>query len=107
MTDYTALEQDAGARIAAAQDLAALEALRVEFLGKQGSVSALLKTLGAMSPEERQNQGPKIHALREAVQNALSIRKDVLEAAELEAQLAGEGLDLSLPTSDMPRGSVH
>jgi phenylalanyl-tRNA synthetase alpha chain len=107
MADIEQLGGEAQARIGAAGDLAALEALRVEFLGKQGSVSALLKTLGAMSPEERQNQGPKIHALREAVQAALSTRKDALEGAELEAQLANEGLDLSLPASDVPRGSVH
>ena len=52
------------ARIEAAASLDALEALRVEFLGKQGSISALLKTLGGMSPEQRQAEGPKIHALR-------------------------------------------
>ena len=58
MTDYTTLERDARARIDAAADLAALEALRVEYLGKQGSVSALLKTLGAMSADERLEKGP-------------------------------------------------
>src|SRR5690554_5679516 len=107
MTDYTALEQDAGARIAAAQDLAALEALRVEFLGKQGSVSGLLKTLGAMSPEERQEKAPKIQHLRQSVADALAEKKAVMEAAELEARLATEKLDLTLPAPEAPRGSVH
>ena len=60
MTDYTTLERDARGRIEAAADLAALEVLRVEYLGKQGSVSSLLKTLGAMSPDERLEKGPQI-----------------------------------------------
>ncbi len=107
MADIEQLGAEAEARIGAAGDLAALEALRVELLGKQGSVSALLKTLGGMSPEERQSEGPKIHALREAVQGALAQRKAALEDAALEAQLAAEGLDLSLPAGDVPRGSVH
>src|SRR5690554_5226350 len=107
MTDYTALEQDAGARIAAAQDLAALEALRVEFLGKQGSVSGLLKTLGAMSPDERQEKAPKIQHLRQSIADALAEKKAVMEAAELEARLATEKLDLTLPAPEAPRGSVH
>ncbi|TXG96806.1 MAG: phenylalanine--tRNA ligase subunit alpha, partial [Rhodocyclaceae bacterium] len=81
---------EALARIAAAQDATALESLRVEFLGKQGSISGLLKTLGKMTPEERQSEGPKIQALRETVQTALTERKDAFEAAALEAQLASE-----------------
>tara|TARA_A100001391_G_scaffold101953_3_gene67802 strand:- start:4370 stop:5470 length:1101 start_codon:yes stop_codon:yes gene_type:complete len=107
MSETQTIEQDAKARIAAAADLAALEALRVEFLGKQGSVSALMKTLGKMTPEERQTKGPEIQALRQAVTDALAARKDVLEAAALEAQLAAETLDLTLPAPEVPRGSVH
>src|SRR5690606_33886775 len=107
MSDYTTLEDQARARIGAAADLAALEALRVEYLGKQGSVSALLKTLGAMSPEERLEKAPQIQHLREAVAGALAERKAAMEAAELEARLASERLDLTLPAPEMPRGSVH
>ncbi|KPL68964.1 phenylalanyl-tRNA synthetase subunit alpha [Erythrobacter sp. SG61-1L] len=107
MGEVDTLEGAALARIDAAEDLAALEALRVEYLGKQGSISGLLKTLGGMSPEERQTQGPKIHALREKVQTALATRKEALEGAALEAQLAAETLDLSLPAPDAPKGSVH
>ncbi|MBO9498739.1 MAG: phenylalanine--tRNA ligase subunit alpha [Novosphingobium sp.] len=107
MSELDTLGSAAIARIEAAEDLSALEALRVEFLGKQGSVSALLKTLGQMSPEERQSEGPKIHALREAVTGALAARKEALESAALEAQLASETLDLSLPAPEAPRGSVH
>lgn len=105
--DYSATREEALARIAAAQDLDALEKLRVEFLGKQGSISGLLKTLGAMSPEERQSVGPQIHALREGVTEALAVRKASLENAALEARLASERIDLSLPAPEAPRGTVH
>ena len=105
--DYETIGQDALARIGAAEGLDAVEALRIAFLGKQGSVSALLKTLGAMSPDERQSTGPKIHALREAVTEALAARKAALESAALAARLAGEKVDLTLPAPEMARGSVH
>jgi phenylalanyl-tRNA synthetase alpha chain len=107
MTDYRNLEREARERIGAAADLPALEALRVEYLGKQGSVSGLLKSLGAMSPEERQAKGPAIQALRETVAEALAARKEAMEADELEARLATETLDLTLPAPETPRGTVH
>jgi phenylalanyl-tRNA synthetase alpha chain len=106
--DYEKLGQEAVVRIEGTGDLDALEALRVEFLGKQGSVSALLKTLGGLSPEERKETGPKIHGLRESVSEALAARKAALEAAQmLEARLATETIDLSLPAPEAPKGSVH
>jgi phenylalanyl-tRNA synthetase alpha chain len=105
--DYAATGQEALSRIAGASDLDTLEALRVEFLGKQGSISGLLKTLGKLSPEERKVEGPKIHGLRESVNEALGARKDALETAELDARLAAETIDLSLPAPDQPQGSVH
>lgn len=94
-------------RIGSAPDLAALEQLRVAALGKSGSVTALLKSLGAMTPDERAAEGPKIHALREAVAGAIAARKAALEGAELDRRLATERVDLSLPAGDTPRGSVH
>jgi phenylalanyl-tRNA synthetase alpha chain len=105
--DYEGTGQEALRRIAAAEGLDALEALRVEFLGKQGSISALLKTLGGMSPEQRQSEGPKIHGLRESVTEALAARKAGLEGAALEARLASERIDLTLPAPETARGSVH
>ena len=105
--DYASTGQDAQDRIAAAQDLDAVERLRLEFLGKQGSISALLKTLGAMSAEQRQAEGPQIHALRETVTAALAERKASLEAAALDARLAAEKVDLTLPAPETPRGSIH
>jgi len=105
--DYASTGQEALARIAGAEDLDGVEKLRLEFLGKQGSISALLKTLGAMSPEQRQAEGPQIHALRETVTAALAQRKGALESAALEARLAAERVDLTLPAPEAPRGSVH
>ncbi|MGJ3648536.1 phenylalanine--tRNA ligase subunit alpha [Sphingomonas sp. GlSt437] len=107
MTDIDQLKTDLLAQIAAAETPDAIEAVRVAALGKSGSVTALLKTLGGMSPEERQAQGPRIHGLREAVAEALSARKALLERAELDARLAVETIDMTLPVAATPRGSVH
>ena len=107
MTDLSELEAELTAQIAAASDVAGLEAVRVAALGKQGQVSALLKTLGAMSPEERQTLGPQINGLRDRVAAAIAQRKAGLEAAELDAQLASETLDLSLPPAPRRKGAVH
>ena len=105
--DYEKLGQEAIAQIEAASDLDALEALRVALIGKQGSVSALLKTMGGLSPEDRTLTGPKIHGLRESVNEALTARKAALEATEMGARLASETIDLSLPSQGVPTGSVH
>ena len=94
-------------QVESAADLAALEQVRVSALGKQGAVTQLLKTLGGMSPDERQVQGPRIHALREAVTEAITLRKAALEAEELDRRLAGERIDVTLPVPPAPRGTVH
>lgn len=101
------LEADLTAAIAAATDLTALEAVRVSALGKSGAVSDLLKSLGAMSPDERREQGPLINGLRDRVAAAIAGRKADLEAAELDARLASERVDLSLPPAPRRKGGVH
>lgn len=106
-SDPDSLSRDWLTRITAAPDPQALEALRVEALGKQGAVTQLLKTLGSMTPEQRQVEGPRIHGLREAVTGAIAERKQALEAAELDAKLAREMVDVTLPAIVSPRGSVH
>ncbi|TGX54725.1 phenylalanine--tRNA ligase subunit alpha [Sphingomonas gei] len=106
-TDLEQLRGDLLASIQAAAGLDAVEALRVHALGKQGAITGLLKTLGAMRPEERQEQGPRIHGLREAITAALAERKAVLERLALDARLASETLDLTLPVDGVPPGSVH
>jgi phenylalanyl-tRNA synthetase alpha chain len=93
--------------IGAAADLAALDAVRVRLLGKSGEITARLKSLGAMDPEARANEAPKVHALRERVAAAIAARKDALENAELDQRLATERLDLSLPAPDSVGGTVH
>ena len=107
MTDIATLQSQAISAIDAAATLDAVEAVRIDLLGKQGSISALLKTLGQMSPEERQVQGPAINGLREAVTAAIATKKSALEGAALDARLATERLDMTLPASDAPQGSVH
>src|SRR4051794_12046857 len=94
-------------RIAAAGSLQELEQLRVAALGKSGEVTAKLKSLGAMDPETRSAEAPKIHALREAVTDAIAGRKASLEAADLEHRLTTEKLDLSLPAPDSISGTIH
>ena len=107
MNDIAALKAGLLAEIEGADTLGQVEELRVGALGKNGVVTALLKTLGGMSPDERQARGPIIHDLREGVTAAIADRKAALEAAELEARLASERLDMTLPADITPQGSVH
>jgi len=94
-------------RIAATADLQELDSVRVALLGKSGEITAKLKSLGAMDPDTRAAEAPKIHAEREAVTNAIAERKAALEAAELERRLATETIDLSLPVTESVSGTVH
>jgi phenylalanyl-tRNA synthetase alpha chain len=94
-------------RIAAAEDLATLDSVRVALLGKSGAVTSRLKSLGTMDPATRATEAPKIHALREQVAGALAERKAALEAAELERKLATETVDLSLPAPERAAGTIH
>ena len=94
-------------RIAAAETLPDLDAVRVALLGKSGEITAKLKSLGSMDPETRAAEAPKVHAEREAVTAALAARKDALETAELDRKLATETIDLSLPAPDSISGTVH
>lgn len=105
--DIKTLQTELMAAIDSAGTLETLEAVRVSALGKQGSVSALLKTMGGMSPEERQTQGPIINGLRESITSALVAKKAELETAELNRRLATERVDMTLPAPDAPRGTIH
>jgi phenylalanyl-tRNA synthetase alpha chain len=107
MTDLTSLEAELTGAVAAAIDLAALDAVRVAALGKTGAISNLLKSLGGMSPDERRTAGPAINGLRDRVAGLIAERKAALEAAALEAQLAAERVDLTLPAPPRRKGSVH
>jgi phenylalanyl-tRNA synthetase alpha chain len=107
MTDIAALQSDIMAQISGAADEAALEAVRVNTLGKKGSVSALLATMGKLSPDERKVQGPLFNGLRDAVTEAIAARKIELADAALEARLAGETLDVTLPARSENSGTIH
>src|ERR1700724_2901803 len=109
MSDLENLESKILVDIAAASDEAALEAVRVAALGKKGSISALLSTLGKMSPDERKTQGAAINLAKDKVTQALTSRRDLLKSAALDARLASETIDVTLPLRDAPteRGRTH
>ncbi|MFC7052270.1 phenylalanine--tRNA ligase subunit alpha [Hansschlegelia quercus] len=112
MTDIdhlNALEADVLAAVEAAVDEAALEAVRVAALGKKGSVSEKMKTLGGMDPEQRKIVGPALNALRDRVTEALTAKKTALADAALDARLKAETLDVSLPLreSGLETGRIH
>ncbi|MDD9910112.1 MAG: phenylalanine--tRNA ligase subunit alpha [Ahrensia sp.] len=109
MTDIETLETAILADIEDAGDEAALEAVRVGALGKKGSVSAQMKTLGAMSAEERQVAGPALNGLKARIGDAIASRRDVLKQAALEARLASETVDVTLPVRADPlqKGRIH
>jgi len=107
MTDIAQLQSEILAAVAGAADEAALEAVRVGTLGKKGSVSALLATMGSLSPDERKIQGPKFNGLKDAVTEAIAARKVQLGDAALDARLASEKLDVTLPARPENTGTVH
>jgi phenylalanyl-tRNA synthetase alpha chain len=109
VTDIAGLEADIIAAIAAAADEAALETVRVAALGRKGTVSELLKTLGAMTPDERKVQGPLINGLKEHVTAALAARREALQEAALDQRLNTEVVDVTLPVREAPSeiGRVH
>jgi phenylalanyl-tRNA synthetase alpha chain len=109
MTDIASLQQSILTDIASAADEAALEAVRVAALGKSGSVSALLKTLGGMTPDERKEKGPAINGLKDRVTQAIAERRDALKNAALDSKLATETVDVTLPVRETPAdaGRIH
>jgi phenylalanyl-tRNA synthetase alpha chain len=107
MSMIDALERNILSAIAEASDDAALESVRVAALGKKGSVSDLLKSLGGMSPEERKVNGPLFNTLRDRIGEAIAARKSEIQAAALNARLAGERIDVTLPPRPEPQGTIH
>src|SRR5262245_59665818 len=109
MSDIAQLESEILSSVANAADEPALEAVRDATLGKSGSISALLRTLGAMSPDERKAQGPLINGLKDRVTTAIATRKAALTEAALDARLNTETLDVTLPVREPPAesGRIH
>lgn len=106
-TQLEALRQTAKSAIANADTLERLEELRVVYLGKKGELSALLREMGKLSAEERPVVGAIVNTVKEAVQNELEQRKSDLEADLIQAQLAAETLDVTMPAVYSPLGRVH
>ena len=109
MSDLAALENETLESIALAADEAGLEGVRVAALGKKGSVSALLATLGKMAPEDRKIRGAAINLLKDRIVEAFEARREILKQAALEARLAAEVVDVSLPVRPSPldHGRIH
>jgi len=109
MTDTVELERGLLAEIATASDEATLEAVRVAALGKSGSISNLLKTLGAMGPDERRTTGQAINGLKERVLDAFVAKRRLLKESALDLRIAAETVDISLPVRESPleAGRIH
>ncbi len=107
MDDLDKLRTDLLAQVDAAADLKALEDVRVGALGKKGAVSELMKGLGRMDPEARRTAGAAFNVLKTEIAGAIEARRKRLEGAALEARLAGERIDVTLPAREEQRGSLH
>ena len=107
MSDVQSLEQQILDSIAQASDEVALDAVRVAALGKKGSISELLKSLGTMSPDERKTNGPRFNTLRDRITDAIAVRKSELGNAALNARLASERVDVTLPARPEAQGTIH
>jgi len=107
MTSLSDLVTKAASAIDAAEDLAALDAVRVAYLGKKGEITARLKSLGQLPPEERSAAGQKINQAKQAVQQGINARREALEAAALEARLAADAVDVTLPGRGASIGGYH
>jgi len=106
-TELERILDDAQAAVSAAEDERALDAVRVHYLGKKGQLTALLKNLGKLSPEERPQAGAAINAAKEHVQGWLASRKTALSADQLEAALSADRVDVTLPGRHQSTGGLH
>jgi phenylalanyl-tRNA synthetase alpha chain len=107
MDDLSTIRSEALSAVANAADLGALDAARVAALGKKGSVTSLMKTLGRLDPAERKEFGARVNQLKNEIEAALEARKATLGASALAAKLASEKVDVSLPTRPEGQGTLH
>ena len=107
MTELEQLSEQAKSAIAQARELDTLERLRVEYLGKKGSITALLKNLGQLSAENRPAAGARINEVKQALQALINAHKQHLEDRALGAQLAAQALDVTLPGRSVDVGGLH
>lgn len=107
MENLESLATEARTAIATAEDTAALDQVRVGYLGKKGSITGLLKGLGKLSAQERPAAGAEINKVKQALQELISERKQELESAAVAARLANETIDISLPGRGQETGGLH
>jgi len=107
MNDINNLKQEITAEIEAANDLKALDDVRVTALGKKGRVTALMKTLGGMDPDERQKKGQEFNAVKDEIAALLASQESALKRQEMDARLAGETLDVTLSPRQTTQGKIH
>lgn len=101
------LKKEAETALAAANDLTALDNVRVQYLGKTGAVTSLLKQVGALPPEERKTFGERVNQVRDALTLVITDKQKKLEEAALQAKLANERVDISLPVTPNTLGQIH
>lgn len=101
------LVTEAEQAIAACDDLQSLDQTRVEYLGKKGRITARMKSLGKLAPEDRPSAGQAINQAKQRVQQAIEARRARLEQVALDARLAAEKVDVTLPGRRIPAGSLH
>ncbi|MDJ0731902.1 MAG: phenylalanine--tRNA ligase subunit alpha [Crocosphaera sp.] len=106
-TELQTLQQEAEKEITAVDSLEALEQLRINYLGKKGKLSQILRGMGKLSPEERPRVGSLANEVKEALQSNLDHQRNTLETAKLKAQLATETLDVTMPGVSRPLGRLH
>ncbi len=106
-SELNTLVAEAESQIAQATELGELEQIRVAVLGKKGSLTAILKTLGALEPEERKKSGQAVNQAKQALQQQIQDRKQALETESLNKQLAEETIDVTLPGRDVAAGTIH
>ncbi len=107
MNAVNEIQQRALAEIEASGNLRELDDLRVRYLGKKGEITAQLKTLGSMEPEQRKSFGQSVNAARDALNQAITARRQSLEAFALEEKLLSEKVDVTLPGRGEQRGGLH
>jgi phenylalanyl-tRNA synthetase alpha chain len=107
MDNLDTLVAQATADFGAATEPAKLEEAKARYLGKDGSLTVLLKGLGKLAAEERKSAGAAINVAKQAVESALAVRRDELKRGQLEVQLAAEALDITLPGRGQLRGALH
>ena len=106
-TELETLRQDADKAIAQTVNLEELEQLRILYLGKKGQLSQILRAMGKLSAEDRPRIGQRANEVKDIVQNQLDTRLEQLQIAQIEAQLAAETLDVTMPGVGRPLGHIH